>query len=158
MYAALPMCAQTEKTTISCRDDCILMKHTWRWTYSPLRLQYDLCRTSLRCLGSWETGKTQVLIKFVENSIGYSSFQIWCCNYVFVNNISNSNPRIKILLFLDSAKAGLLKNVKNHILTCFGGQEIEEEKKWVLFFKHPVLYCDMLLMKWMSYIIEFVFS
>ena len=47
MYAALPRRAQTEKTTFSCKDDCILTKHTWRWTYSPLRLQYDLCRTSL---------------------------------------------------------------------------------------------------------------
>ena len=33
-------------TTFSCKDDCILTKHTRRWTYSPLRLQYDLCRTS----------------------------------------------------------------------------------------------------------------
>ena len=46
MYVALPMCAQTEKTTFSCKDECILTKHTQRWTYSPLRLQYDLCRTS----------------------------------------------------------------------------------------------------------------
>ena len=47
MYTALPMRTQTEKTTFSCKDDCILTKHTWCWTYSPLRLQYDLCRTSL---------------------------------------------------------------------------------------------------------------
>ena len=30
------MRAQTEKTTFSCKDDCILTKHTQRWTYSPL--------------------------------------------------------------------------------------------------------------------------
>ena len=47
MYTALPMCAETEKTTFLCKDDCILTKHTRRWTYSPLRLQYNLCRTSL---------------------------------------------------------------------------------------------------------------
>ena len=46
MYAAFPMRAQTEKTTFSCKDDCTLTKHTRRWTYSPLHLQYDLCRTS----------------------------------------------------------------------------------------------------------------
>ena len=45
MYAALPMRATT---TFSCKDDCILTKHTRRWTYSPLRLQYDLCRTSFQ--------------------------------------------------------------------------------------------------------------
>ena len=47
MYAALPRYAQTEKTTFSCKEDCILTKHTRRWIYSPLRPQYDLCRTSL---------------------------------------------------------------------------------------------------------------
>ena len=31
------MHAQTKKTTFSCKDDCILTKHTWRWTYSALR-------------------------------------------------------------------------------------------------------------------------
>ena len=41
MYVALPRYAQTEKTTFSCKEDCILTKHT----YSPLRLQYNLCRT-----------------------------------------------------------------------------------------------------------------
>ena len=57
MYPALPMPmhAQTEKTTFSCKDDCILTKHTRRWTYSPLRLQCDLCRTSLPKIGV-ETG------------------------------------------------------------------------------------------------------
>ena len=33
MYAALPMHAQTKKTIFSCKDDCILTKPTWRWTY-----------------------------------------------------------------------------------------------------------------------------
>ena len=34
MYGVLPMRARTEKTTFSCKDNCILTKHTWRWTYS----------------------------------------------------------------------------------------------------------------------------
>ena len=46
MYATLPMCAQTEKTIFSCKDDCLLTKRTRCWTYSALRLHYDLCRTS----------------------------------------------------------------------------------------------------------------
>ena len=46
MYAALPRHTQTEKTTLSCKDDCILTKNTRRWTYSLLRLQYDLCHPS----------------------------------------------------------------------------------------------------------------
>ena len=36
-YVALHMRAQTEKSTFSCKDDCTLTKHTWRWTYSALR-------------------------------------------------------------------------------------------------------------------------
>ena len=51
MYVALPMRAQTEKTEFSCTYDCMLTKHTRRWTYSPLRLQYDLCRTSFVMTG-----------------------------------------------------------------------------------------------------------
>ena len=35
IYVALPMRAQTEKTTFLCKDDCTLMKHTRRWTYRP---------------------------------------------------------------------------------------------------------------------------
>ena len=36
-YAALHMCAQTEKTTFSCKDDCTMIKHTRRWMYSALQ-------------------------------------------------------------------------------------------------------------------------
>ena len=46
IYAALPRHAQTEKTTFSSKDNCILTKHTRRWINFPLRLQYDLCLTS----------------------------------------------------------------------------------------------------------------
>ena len=35
IYAALPMCAQTEKTTFSYKDNCTLTKHTRCWTYTP---------------------------------------------------------------------------------------------------------------------------
>ena len=37
IYAALSILAQTEKTTFSCKDNCTLMNHTGRWTYSALR-------------------------------------------------------------------------------------------------------------------------
>ena len=36
------MCAQTEKTKFSCKDDCTLMKHTRRWPYSASRYSLDL--------------------------------------------------------------------------------------------------------------------
>ena len=34
-------------------QDCILTMHTRRWTYSPLRLQYDLCRPSSVHIHFW---------------------------------------------------------------------------------------------------------
>ena len=56
IYAALPMCEQTEKTTFSCKDDkcktlhlywgqgtCSLTKHTWRWTYSAFWYFFPAC-------------------------------------------------------------------------------------------------------------------
>ena len=38
----------------------------------------------------------------------------------FVHESANFNPRIKVLLFLDSAQGGLLKNVQNHIFRHLG--------------------------------------
>ena len=58
----------------------------------------------------------------------YSPFQIWCPHYIFVSNFSNSNPRIKILLFLNSIKAGLLKNVQKHLSICFRSREKSKSK------------------------------
>ena len=49
IYAVLPMCAQTEKITFSCKDNCILTKHTRRWIYYS-GLRYFLSRSNLRCL------------------------------------------------------------------------------------------------------------
>ena len=46
-YAALPMRAQTEKTTFSCKDDCTLTKHKWRWIYSALQYLFYLYSVSL---------------------------------------------------------------------------------------------------------------
>ena len=43
IYKALPMCAQTEKTAFSCKDDCTLTKHTQRWTYSAGDFEIPLC-------------------------------------------------------------------------------------------------------------------
>ena len=68
---------------------------------------------------------------------GNSSFQIWHSHYIFVNSFYNVNPRIKILLFLDSAKGGLLKNVQYQVIRCFRSQKISKTKMGT-FFKQPV--------------------
>ena len=60
MYAELPMRTQREKTTFSCKDDCKLTKHKRHWTYSPLRLQYDLCRTNLGYISLIGFGTSQM--------------------------------------------------------------------------------------------------
>ena len=53
----------------------------------------------------------------------------------FVYKSANFNPGIRILLFLDSAQGGLLKNVQNHFSRHLGSQEIA---KTSTFFTHPV--------------------
>ena len=68
-YAALHMCAQTEKTTFSCKDDCTLTKHTRRWTYSALRHFFSwklkfICRFWIQnhfcpILEDWDIWKTK---------------------------------------------------------------------------------------------------
>ena len=47
MYLTFPMRAQTENTTFSCKDDCTLTKHTWRWTYSAFQCLFYLYSVSL---------------------------------------------------------------------------------------------------------------
>ena len=47
IYAALPMRAQTEKTTFSCKDDYTFKKQTWGWTYSALQYLFYLYSVSL---------------------------------------------------------------------------------------------------------------
>ena len=47
IYAALPMRAQTEKTTFSRKDDYTLKKHTWGWTYSGLQYLFYVYSVSL---------------------------------------------------------------------------------------------------------------
>ena len=43
MYAASSNACTDRKDDFSCKDGCIMTKHAQRWTYSPQRLQYDLC-------------------------------------------------------------------------------------------------------------------
>ena len=62
-----------------------------------------------------------------------SPFQIWHSPYIFANSFSNFNPSLKLLLFFDSAKAGLLKIVQNHFLRCFRSQEISKTKVGTFF-------------------------
>ena len=42
----------------------------------------------------------------------------------FVYESANFNPRIKVLLFLDSTQGGLLKNVQNHCSRHLGNRDI----------------------------------
>ena len=79
----------------------------------------------------------------------YSQFQIWYSDNIFVNNSSNYNPRIRKLLFLYSAKAGLLKNVQNHILRCYRGWEISKTKVGTFFLN--TLYVNQCISKYIPW-------
>ena len=72
-------------------------------------------------------------MNLLNPTINLKSYQIWYSQYIFVNSFSDFHPRIKILLFLDSAKAGLLKNVQNHFLRCFRSQEMSKSKVGTFF-------------------------
>ena len=54
----------------------------------------------------------------------YSPFQIWCSHNIFVKHFSNFNPMIKILLILDSTKAGTLKTEQKQFLWCLSKQKL----------------------------------
>ena len=58
----------------------------------------------------------------------------------FVYESANFNPRIKVLLFLDSAQRGLLENVQNHFSRHLRSWEfaktIEHIKNWNLLILH----------------------
>ena len=51
----------------------------------------------------------------------------------FVYESAYSNPRIKALLFLDSAQVGLLKNVQNHFSRLLGSREIAKTQVHTFF-------------------------
>ena len=51
----------------------------------------------------------------------------------FVYESANFNPRIKVLLFLDSAQVGLLKNVQNHFSRRLGSREIAKTQVHTFF-------------------------
>ena len=51
----------------------------------------------------------------------------------FVYESANFNPRIKVLLFLDSAQVGLLKNVQNHFSRRLSSQEIAKKQVHAFF-------------------------
>ena len=100
MYAALPMRATT---TFSCKDDCILTKHTRRWTYSPLRLQYDLCRTSLT--NSYLFGR---LIRHIVACLP---------NFIFLR----VERQIKVILFkewIQQQLINLMITIQNLLINC----------------------------------------
>ena len=51
----------------------------------------------------------------------------------FVFESANFNPRIKVLLFMDSAQVRLLKKVQNHFSRRFGSEEIAETQVHTFF-------------------------
>ena len=51
----------------------------------------------------------------------------------FVYKSANFNPRITVLLFLDSAQVGLLKNVQNHFSRRLGSREIAKSQVHTFF-------------------------
>ena len=51
----------------------------------------------------------------------------------FVYESANFNPRIKVLLFLDSAQVGLLKNVQNHFSRHLGSRKIAKTQVHTFF-------------------------
>ena len=67
--------------------------------------------------------------------MGYRLYGMPCV--LVESNLSNFNPKKDLLLFLDSAKTGLLKNVQKHFLRCFRSREMSKTKVGT-FFKHPV--------------------
>ena len=54
------------------------------------------------------------------------------CDY-FVYEYANFNPRIKVLLFLDSAQQGLLENVQHHFPRRLGSREIAKTQVHTFF-------------------------
>ena len=77
-------------------------------------------------------------------------FQVWYSHYVFVNRFSNYNPRMKILLFMDSAKTGLLKNVQKHVSRCFKRQEMSKAKSCTFFLTPCKFYILVYFYKWLN--------
>jgi len=51
----------------------------------------------------------------------------------FVYKSANFNPRITVLLFLDSAQVGLLKNVQNHFSRRLGSRKIAKTQVHTFF-------------------------
>ena len=51
----------------------------------------------------------------------------------FVHESANFNPRIKVLLFLDSAQQGLLKNVQNRVSRRLRSREIAKSQVHTFF-------------------------
>ena len=54
-------------------------------------------------------------------------------SFYFVYESANFNPRIKVLLFLDSAQQGLFKNVQNNFSRRLGSREIAQTQVLTFF-------------------------
>ena len=91
-------------------DTCYLINYFW----TLFKLDYwKLRKTILQSVLEAKKLEKQNCTSH-QLKLHYLPFKIWCSHYFFVHNISNFNHGINILIFLDSAKAGMLKNVQNH--------------------------------------------
>ena len=84
-----------------------------------------------RCHGSRETGEKKVSIKLNETSLFTILNMVFLLHFVI--NFFNFIHRINMLLFLDSAKAGLLKNVQNQFSRCIESREFSKTKAGTFF-------------------------
>ena len=87
MYGALPIRAQTEKTTFSCKD-YKLRKYTWGWTYSALQYLLYLYSVSLG-----DALTTAAVRPFFNH--------VWSLHWSLVT-VTPSSVNYKIAMFLSS--------------------------------------------------------
>ena len=86
MYVALSIRVQTEKTTFSCKDDCTLTKHTWRWTYSALLYFFsslDLTATRMFYFGKEQKTPDFGCLVHIHGKSSQGWDLLFCTQWVF---------------------------------------------------------------------------
>ena len=86
MYAALPMHAQTEKMTFSCKDDYTLKKSSWCWTYSALQYLFYLYSVSLGDALTTAKEASPVCRSFLDGSRHFLPLSSLFQNRYYANN------------------------------------------------------------------------
>ena len=104
IYAALPMCAQTEKTTFSCKDDCKQTSHTRRWAYSTLwylsflKPLYGCCMSLAEAYSCLQVCVYNNFHKSFRIDLRINNFRSKRSKYI-INHNQKDNLRIIIDLF-----------------------------------------------------------